>query len=127
MKIEMTSVFVKSPKDAFRFYTEVLGFVEKMYEPEAEIAIVASPEDPDGTQLLLEPNGNPIAKTYQEAIYKAGLPVIVFGVEDIQEEYERLKKAGVVFKKEPTTTEWGIQAIFDDTCGNWILLHQTKK
>ena len=123
----MTGVFVESPKEAFRFYTEVLGFVEKMFEPEAEIAIVVSPEDPDGTQLLLEPNGNPIAKTYQEGLYKAGIPVIVFGVEDIQETYERLKKAGVAFKKEPTTTEWGIQAIFDDTCGNWILLHQTKK
>jgi predicted enzyme related to lactoylglutathione lyase len=127
MKIEMTSVFVKSPKDAFRFYTEVLGFVEKMFEPEAEIAIVVSPEDPDGTQLLLEPNGNPIAKTYQESVYKAGLPVIIFGVEDILKEYTRLKKSGVVFKQEPTTTEWGIQAIFDDTCGNWIMLHQTKE
>ena len=123
----MTGVFVESPKEAFRFYTEVLGFVEKMFEPEAEIAIVVSPEDPDGTQLLLEPNGNPIAKTYQEGLYKAGIPVIVFGVEDIQKEYMRLKKSGVVFKQEPATTDWGIQAIFDDTCGNWILLHQTKK
>ena len=127
MKILLTSVFVNSPDEAFKFYTKVLGFIEKMYVPEASLAIVASPEDPDGTQLLLEPNANPIAKTYQEGIYKAGLPVIVFGVEDIQKEFERLKKSGVIFKKEPTKTEWGTEAIFDDTCGNWIMLHQTAE
>jgi predicted enzyme related to lactoylglutathione lyase len=126
MKIKLVSVFVNSPVDAFKFYTEVLGFVEKMYVPEAYLAIVVSPEDPDGTQLLLEPNDHPIAKTYQEGIYKEGLPVIVFGVEDIQKEYERLKKLGVVFKKEPTKQEWGIEAIFDDTCGNYIQLVQTE-
>jgi len=103
------------------------GFIEKMHVPEAYLAIVASPEDPDGTKLLLEPNDNPIAKTYQEGIYKSGLPVIVFGVEDIHGEYERLKKLGVVFKQEPTERDWGIDAIFDDTCGNFIMLLQAKK
>jgi len=127
MKIKLTNVYVNNIDQALVFYTEVLGFIKKMYVPEANLAIVASPEDPDGTQLLLEPNDNPIAKAYQEGLYKAGLPVIVFGVEDIQKEYERLKKLGVVFKKEPTTTEWGIEAIFDDTCGNFIQLYQTKK
>src|SRR5688572_30828756 len=71
MKILLTSVFVDSPIDAFKFYTEVLGFVERLYMPEANLAIVASPEEPGGTRLLLEPNDNPIAKTYQEAIYDA--------------------------------------------------------
>lgn len=126
MKILLTSVFVNDPIEAFKFYTETLGFVEKMFIPDASLAIVASPEDENGTQLLLEPNGNPIAKAYQEGIYKIGLPVIVFGVDDIQEEYERLKNLGVVFKKEPTKTEWGIEAIFDDTCGNWIQIFQEK-
>lgn len=124
MKIKLTSVFVDSPGKAFKFYTEVLGFIKKLYVPEAELAIVASPEEPDGTGLLLEPNGNPIAKTYQEAVYKAGLPVIIFGVEDIHKEYARLKKLGVVFRGEPTKTEWGTQAVFEDTCGNLIQLHQ---
>jgi predicted enzyme related to lactoylglutathione lyase len=127
MKIKMTSIYVHSPSDAIEFYTEVLGFTKKMFVPEANLAIVASPEDPDGTQLLLEPNDNPIAKSYQGDIYKTGLPVIVFGVDDIQKEYKRLKNAGVVFKQEPTTTEWGMVAIFDDTCGNYIQLIQTEE
>lgn len=123
MKIKLTSVFVDDPAKAFKFYTEVLGFIEKLYIPEAELAIVVSPEEPDGAALLLEPNGNPIASTYQEALYKAELPVIVFGVEDVQQEYERMKRLGVVFKKEPTKTEWGTEAVFEDTCGNLIQLH----
>jgi predicted enzyme related to lactoylglutathione lyase len=124
MKIALTSVFVNSPIEAFKFYTEKLRFLEKMYMPEANLAIVVSPEDPDGTALLLEPNDNPIAKTYQEAVYQAGLPLIIFGVDDIDREYERLKKLGVVFRGEPTKTEYGTQAVFEDTCGNLIQLHQ---
>ena len=124
MKIALTSVFVHNPIEAFKFYTEVLGFTSKMYMPEANLAIVASPEDPDGTGLLLEPNDNPIAKTYQQAIYKAGIPVIVFSADDIQLEYERLKERGVIFKKTPTKTEWGTEAIFEDTCGNLIQIHK---
>ncbi len=124
MKIALTSVFVNSPAEAFKFYTEVLGYVKKLFIPEAALAIVVSQDQPDGTALLLEPNNNPIAKTYQEAIYKSGLPVIVFGTEDIQKDYERLKKLGVVFRKEPTKSEWGTETIFEDTCGNLIQLHQ---
>jgi predicted enzyme related to lactoylglutathione lyase len=124
MKIGITGVFVNNPLEAFTFYTEVLGFVKKMYMPEAYLAIVASPEDQDGTMLLLEPNDNPIAKTYQEGIYKTGLPVIVFTVDDIQTEYERLKNKGVVFRKAPKKTEYGIEAVFEDTCGNLIQLQQ---
>ncbi len=124
MKIALTSVFVDDPAKAFKFYTEVLGFIEKMYIPEAHLAIVASPEEPSGTGLLLEPNDNPIASTYQQALYKQELPAIVFGVEDIQKEYERLKNLGVVFNGEPTTMEWGTQVVFEDSCGNFIQLHQ---
>ena len=69
-------------------------------------------------------NENQIAKTYQDALYKAGTPVIVFGVKDIQQEFERLKTLGVNFTQEPTKTDWGTQAIFDDTCGNFVQLHQ---
>jgi len=124
VKIGLTGVFVDDPIKAFKFYTEILGFVEKLYMPEAALAIVVSPEEPDGTALLLEPNDNPIARTYQEGIFKAGLPVIVFAVDDIQSEYERLKNLGVVFKKEPAKTEWGTETVFEDTCGNYIQLHQ---
>ena len=124
MKIALTSVFVHDPKTAFKFYTEVLGFVEKLYMPEANLAIVASPEEPNGTGLLLEPNENPLAKTYQEGLYEAGIPCIIFGVEDIKAEFERMKKLGVVFRKEPIKTDNGTQALFEDTCGNLIQLYQ---
>jgi catechol 2,3-dioxygenase-like lactoylglutathione lyase family enzyme len=124
MKIALTSVIVEDPLKAFAFYTDTLGFVEKIYMPEANLAIVVSPEDPDGTALLLEPNDNPISRTFQEAVYEQGLPLIVFGVENVQEEYNRLKGLGVAFREEPTTEEWGTTAIFEDTCGNLIQIQQ---
>ncbi|MDQ3931029.1 MAG: VOC family protein, partial [Chloroflexota bacterium] len=115
MKIALTSVFVDDPTKAFEFYTQVLGLVERLYMPEAQLAIVVSPEDPGGTGLLLEPSDNPIGKSYQEALYSQGLPAIVLGVEDVQKEYDRLKGLGVVFSQEPTSNEWGTQAVLDDT------------
>jgi len=124
MKIALTSVFVDDPLKAFKFYTETLGFVERMYMPEAWLAIVVSPEEPNGTGLLLEPTANPIAQNYQTALHEAGLPSMVFGVDAVQKEYERLNGLGVVFTQEPTKSDWGTQAIFEDTCGNLIQLHQ---
>jgi len=123
MKIALTSVYVDDPTKAFKFYTETLGFVERMYMPEAWLAIVASPEEPNGTGLLLEPNANPIAQNYQTALYEAKLPAIVFGVDDVQKEYERLSGLGVVFTQEPTKSDWGTQAVFEDTFGNLIQIH----
>jgi len=122
MKIALTSVFVPDPVAAYKFYTNVLGFASKLYMPEAYLAIVVSPEDPDGTALLLEPNGNPIAKTYQEGLYNSGIPVIVFSTDDIEKEYERLKQLGVVFRKTPTKIDAGTEAIFEDGFGNLIML-----
>lgn len=122
MKIGMTGIFVNDPKEAFKFYTEILGFRERLYMPEANLAIVVSPEEPNGTGLLLEPTDNPVGKNFQEALYKSGIPAIVFSPENIHQEFERLKNLGVVFKKEPETTEWETTAIFDDTCGNFIQL-----
>ncbi len=124
MKIKMTGVYVNNPQNAFRFYTEVLGFVEVQYNPEANLAVVASPEEPDGTALLLEPNDNPIASDYQKKLYATGLPCMVFSVDDIDQEYKKLIELGVVFKDKPVQSDYGIQAVFDDTCGNYILLIQ---
>jgi len=124
MKIALTSIFVDDPLKAFQIYTEKLGFIKKVYMPEAQLAVVASPEEPDGTGLLLEPNSNPIAKTYQEQVFQAGIPVIVFGTDNIQADVQRLKQRGVVFRGEPTKTEWGTQVLFEDGCGNLIQLHQ---
>jgi predicted enzyme related to lactoylglutathione lyase len=124
MKIKLVSIPVNDPVAAHKFYTETLDFVSIMFMPEGQLAIVASPEDPAGTTLLLEPNAHPISKTFQEGVYKLNLPIIVFGVEDIKAEYEKLKSRGVVFRKEPTTTQWGHEAIFEDTFGNLIQIHQ---
>lgn len=124
MKIQLTSIYVDDPIEAFKFYTDTLGFIEQLYMPKANLAIVVSPEEEDGTALLLEPSDNPIAKEYMTKLYDAGLPSIVFSTEDIQKEYKQLKNLGVEFKKEPTKTEWGYEAIFDDTCGNWIQIAQ---
>lgn len=124
MKIGMTSVFVHDPTKAFAFYTDVLGFAEHTYLPEHNLAIVVSPEAADGVGLLLEPNDNPIARTYQQGLYEAGLPAIVFAVDNMEHEYARLVAAGVQFRSAPETSEWGTSAVFDDGFGNWIQLHQ---
>lgn len=124
MKIQLVSVPVDDPIKAFKFYTEVLGFVERVYMPEMVLAIVASPEEPNGTGLLLEPNNHPISKTFQEGVYNLGMPIIVFGVEDIQKEYERLKNLGVVFRSEPAQEGPAIVANLEDTCGNIVQIAQ---
>ena len=122
MRIEMTGVFVNDPLEAHAFYTNVLGFVEVMYVPDANLAIVASSEEPEGTSLLLEPKGTEWARVYHKELYDSGLPSIVFSVDDIADEYERLKNLGVKFSMDPTKQDFGIQAVFDDTCGNYIML-----
>ncbi len=126
MKIELTSVLVDDQDKALKFYTEVLGFVKKSDFPVGQFKwlTVVSPEVPDGTELLLEPNDNPAAKTFQEALFKQGIPLTSFGVEDIQKEYERMKKLGVKFTMAPTKTGPVTVAVFDDTCGNLIQLAQ---
>jgi predicted enzyme related to lactoylglutathione lyase len=124
MKILLTSVSVNDPIHAHAFYTEKLGFISKVFVPEGKLAIVVSPEEPNGTSLLLEPRGNLGSKEFFDGIYNAGLPVIIFGTTDIQKDYESLKAKGVVFKGEPKKTEYGMQVLFEDTCGNLIQLHQ---
>lgn len=116
----MMSLHMDDPLKAFEFYTKTLDFEEQVYMPEANLAIVISSEEPDGTALLLEPSDNPVAKDYKDGLYEQDIPAIVFGVEDIQKEYEKLKDRGVEFTKEPTKTDWGYEAVFDDTCGNYI-------
>jgi catechol 2,3-dioxygenase-like lactoylglutathione lyase family enzyme len=124
MKIGMTSVFVDDPVKAFKFYTEVLGFAKKLFIPNQWVAIVVSPDDPAGTSLMLEPNHNAIAKRYQQGLYKAGIPIIVFTTADIEHECKRLLSLGVQFRKEPVKTEFGVEALFEDGFGNIIQLYQ---
>ncbi len=126
MKIKLSSVFVDDQDKALKFYTEVLGFVKKTDIPVGQFKwlTVVSPEDPDGTELLLEPSDNPATKTFKKAIFEQGIPLTAFAVEDIQKEYERLKRLGVRFTMEPTKTGPTTIAVFDDTCGNFIQLYQ---
>jgi predicted enzyme related to lactoylglutathione lyase len=127
MKIILTSVFVNDQDKALKFYTEVLGFVKKQDVTMGNYRwlTVVSPDQPDGTELLLEPNVNPAAKTYQEAIFGQGIPATMFGVGNIHEEYQRLKALGVVFTVEPTQVMGSVmRAVLDDTCGNLIQIVQ---
>jgi len=126
MKIKLTSVLVDDQDKALKFYTGVLGFVKKRDIPvgEAKFLTVVSPEEPDGTELLLEPSDNPAAKTFKKAIFEQGIAATAFAVEDIQKEYERMKKLGVVFTMGPTKMGPVTQAVFDDTCGNLIQIYQ---
>jgi predicted enzyme related to lactoylglutathione lyase len=127
MKIAMVSVFVEDPSKAFKYYTEVLGFVEVMYSPENYIAIVKSPLDSNGVNILLEPTepgGIEIAKKYKQELYTSGIPVITFSSSNIQKTADELKKKGVIFKKDPVKTDYGYEAIFDDSNGNYIQLIQ---
>ena len=122
MKIAMTSIFVDDPIKAHTFYTQILGLRSKEFDPDAQLAVVVSPEEPDGTALLLEPRGDSFAKEYQENVYKAGLPIIVFGVDDLPGEIEKLKNRGVKFRDDLAKKEWGLDNLFEDTFGNLIML-----
>ena len=128
MKINLTSVFVDDQEKALKFYTEVLGFLKKADLPVGEFRwlTVVSPEAPDGVELVLEPSENPATQVFKKALIEQGIPFASFGVEDIQAEYVRMKALGVAFKSEPTDLGPAIIAVFDDTCGNLIQLHQPK-
>jgi catechol 2,3-dioxygenase-like lactoylglutathione lyase family enzyme len=126
IRIVVTSVFVEDQEKALEFYTGVLGFVKKTDVPlgDARWITVASATDPGGVELLLEPNGNEVARTYQRGIKEQGIPATSFAVDNVEAEYERLAKAGVTFTQEPAQMGPVTIAVFDDTCGNLIQLAQ---
>ncbi|WP_371068961.1 VOC family protein [Sediminibacillus sp. JSM 1682029] len=126
MKIIVTSIFVEDQDKALKFYADMLGFVKKHDVPAGEhrwITLV-SPEEQGGTELLLEPNEHPAAKEYQQKLFADGIPVTMFGVQDIDAEYKRLTEKGVKFTMEPTKMGDVTLAVFDDTCGNLIQIMQ---
>ena len=126
MQIKLNSVMVDDQDKALKFYTEVLGFVKHTEIPMGEFRwlTVASPEGPEGIELVLEPMGFPPAKTYQRALFEAGIPLTAFLTNDIQAEYNRLKLRGVTFRGEPQTMRPITAVLFEDTCGNLINLVQ---
>ncbi len=130
MRIVLTSVFVDDQDKALEFYTEKLGFVKKRDVAAGQYRwlTVVSPEDQNGTELVLEPNDNPAASTYQQAIFAQGIPATSFAVSDVRAEYERLKALGVTFTTEPTEVMPHVTiAVLDDTCGNLIQIQQTPQ
>jgi catechol 2,3-dioxygenase-like lactoylglutathione lyase family enzyme len=122
MRIYITSVLVDDQDTALRFYTDVLGFVKKTDIPlgEARWLTVVAPDQPEGPELLLEPDSHPAAKPFKAALVADGIPATSFAVQDVQAEFERLRDLGVRFTQEPADMGAVTTAVFDDTCGNLI-------
>jgi predicted enzyme related to lactoylglutathione lyase len=129
MKIKLTSVFVDDQDKALRFYTEVLGFAKKTDVSQGPFRwlTVASPEEPDGTELQLALNDNPAAKAYQQAIFQQGQPAAMFFTDDVKGDYERIKARGAEFTMPPTAVTGSTIAMLNDTCGNLIQLTQLAR
>ena len=128
MRIHLSSVFVDDQAKALSFYTDVLGFVKKNDVPigEDRWLTVVSPENPEGTELLLEPSGHPAVQPYKDALVADGIPATAFAVDDVRAEFDRLRGLGVRFTQEPLEMGPVITAVLDDTCGNLIQIAQYK-
>jgi len=129
MKIKLTSVHVDDQEKALRFYTSVLGFVKKADFTQGPFRwlTVASPEDPDGTELPLALNDDPAAKAYQQALFQQNRPAAMFFTDDVQGDYERMKERGAEFTMPPTEVTGSRIAMLDDTCGNRIQVTQLMR
>lgn len=129
MKIKLTSVYVNDQDRALRFYTEVLGFAKKADFSNGPFRwlTVASPEEPDGTELQLALNNSPAAKAYQQAIFEQNQPAAMFYTDDVKGDYERIKARGAEFTMPPTDVTASIIAMLNDTCGNLIQLTQLAR
>lgn len=126
MRINLASVLVDDQEKALRFYTVKLGFEKKNDIPlgEARWLTVVSPQDRDGVELVLEPDGHPAARPFKEALVADGIPFTSFAVDDVRAEYDRLRGLGVAFTQEPVEMGPVTTAVLDDTCGNLIQLAQ---
>jgi catechol 2,3-dioxygenase-like lactoylglutathione lyase family enzyme len=128
MRIVVSSVFVDDQEKALTFYTDVLGFVKKKDIPlgESRWLTVVSASDPEGAELLLEPDHHPAVGPFKDALVGDGIPFTSFGVDDVQAEYERLDGLGVRFTQDPVDLGPVITAVFDDTCGNLIQIAERR-
>ena len=128
MKIKLCGLLVDDQQKALDFYTGTLGFLKSQDIPVGEFRwLTVKPPEGGETELSLEPNANPAAKTFQEAMFKQGIPFTAFEVNDIQHEFQRLSDLGVVFTSEPTNAGPVTLAIFADTCGNLIQIYQPSQ
>jgi catechol 2,3-dioxygenase-like lactoylglutathione lyase family enzyme len=125
VRINLASVLVDDQDKALRFYTEILGFLKKTDVPigAARWLTVVSPDAPDGTELVLEPDGHPAAKPFKQALVDDGIPYTSFAVDNVKAEYDRLRALGVRFTQEPLEMQSVTTAVLDDTCGNLIQIH----
>ena len=126
MKVSLVSVPVQDPIEAHEIYTAKLGFKSKEFDPDASLAIVVSANDPEGTAILLEPCQGSFAESYQKSAFKENLPIMGLEVENLEAELDRLKAAGVTLRPELDNPEWGIQNVFEDGCGNLLMIEESK-
>lgn len=124
MKISLVSMPVQDPIRAHEIYTSTLGFVSKEFDADASLAIVVSAEDPDGTAMLLEPCQGSFAESFQKSAFEAHLPIMIFSVKDVNAEMERLKTSGVKLRPELDRPEWGLKNMFEDGCGNLLMIDE---
>ncbi len=122
LKISLVSIPVQDPIAAHEIYTAKLGFVSKEFDPDASLAIVVSADDPDGTAILLEPCKGNFAEPYQKSAFEANLPIMGLVAEDVDVAIEKLKSAGVKIRSDLDKPEWGIRNVFEDGCGNFLMI-----
>lgn len=126
MKIQLVSMPVDDPVRAHEIYVSKLGFISKQFDAEAMLAIVVSPENEDGTELLLEPCAGSFAEEYQKAAFNANLPIMIFSVADVESELKRLDSVGIKLRPDLDRPDWGLTNLFEDGCGNLLMLQATS-
>ncbi len=124
MKVSLVSLPVQDPIEAHEIYTKKLGFKSREFDANALLAIVVSASDPQGTAILLEPCKGSFAESYQTSAFAANLPLMAFGVKNAKTELERLRVSGVVLRPELDNPDWGIQNVFEDGCGNLLMIEE---
>ena len=124
MKLSLVSIPVQDPIKAHEIYTSKLGFVSKEFDAEAKLAIVISAEDLDGAAMLLEPCQGSFAESYQKSAFEANLPIMIFGVKNVEAELDKLKAAGITLRPELDNPKWGLMNMFEDGCGNILMIEE---
>ena len=124
MKLSLVSIPVQDPLKAHEIYTSKLGFVSREFDADAKLAIVVSAEDSAGTAMLLEPCQGTFAERYQKSAFEANLPIMIFAVKNVETELERLKSEGIKLRPELDRPDWGLMNMFEDGCGNILMLEE---
>jgi len=126
LKLSLVSIPVQDTIKAHEIYTSKLGFVSKIFDAEMQLAIVLSPEDSTGTAILLEPCRGTFAESYQKSAFESNLPIMVFSVDDVDAELGKLGAAGIILRPDLDKPEWDLANMFEDGCGNLLMLEKTN-